>query len=424
MVPVPSASGRFTSGPLPSHPPPRRKGRLAAQEVALRLIRSITVASAVLGLLAADAGAGEQAASRKVTFTLARHHTTNALDGPLALADWYTELRGALEHTVAHDLGSTRLTADMELRRFDTYDIEDDAAFGIGAETTIRASDTLELRGTMSVRTISDGDDIAVEDLIIGTRTRKTVLAGAFQAGRLLAPDTVLVLEAAAAREFAGRTHFQDGLLPATPLDADRDRLRLGATLTRTQGPVSYGASVTTGLRRTHALDPLPELLLLEHAARLHGSHTFRSEAYISGAIGFEMLQLADSGFSEIRPTFEVTAATPLPAGFSLRGVLRAGYDTTSTDDPLAVRVRRAEAELGFRASPAVTLSTGIFDERRDNLAIGNREMLRGVYGEVAWQANEDTSLALRVDLKRHLISVYDIEKRTVDVQIAATRKL
>src|SRR5690606_14393457 len=102
--------------------------------------------------------------------------------------------------------------ADMELRRFDTYDIEDDAAFGIGAETTIRASDTLELRGTMSVRTISDGDDIAVEDLILGTRTRKTVLAGAFQAGRLLAPDTVLVLEAAAAREFAGRTHFQDGL--------------------------------------------------------------------------------------------------------------------------------------------------------------------------------------------------------------------
>src|SRR5690606_33343940 len=152
MVPAPSASGRFTSGPLPSHPPPRRKGRLPAREVALRFIRSITIASAALGLRTADASAGEDAASQKATFTLARHHTTNALDGPLALADWYTQLRGALEHTVAHDLGSTKLTADMELRRFDTYDFEDDATFGIGAETTARVSDTLELRGTLSVR--------------------------------------------------------------------------------------------------------------------------------------------------------------------------------------------------------------------------------------------------------------------------------
>ena len=374
--------------------------------------------------MTAGASAGEDAASHKVTFTLARHHTTNALDGPLALADWYTELRGALEHTIAHDLGSTKLTADMELRRFDTYDFEDDATFGIGAETTARVSDTLELRGTLSVRAISDGDDIAVEDFILGTRTRKTVLAGAVQAGRLVAPDTVLLLEAAGAREFAGRTHFQDDLLLPAALDPDRDRLRLGATLTRTNGPVSYGASVTTGLRRTHALEPLPELLLLEHAVKLHGVHTFESKASISAALGFEMLQLPDNGFSEIRPALEVTGASPLPAGFSLRGKLRAGYDTMSTDDPVAVWVRRAEAELGYQASPTVLLSTGIFDERRDNLAIGNREMLRGFYGEVGWQANENLNLVLRVDRKRHLISLSDIEKRTVAVQLAATRKL
>jgi hypothetical protein len=390
----------------------------------VRLIRSITIASAALGLMTVDASAGENATSPKLTFTLARHHTTNALDGPLALADWYTELRGALEHTVDHNFGSTKLTADMELRRFDTYDFEDDATFGIGAETTARVSDTLELRGTLSVRAISDGDDIAVEDFILGTRTRKTVLAGAVQAGRLVAPDTVLLLEAAGAREFAGRTHFQDDLLLPAALDPDRDRLRLGATLTRTNGPISYGASVTTGLRRTHALEPLSGLLLLEHGVKLHATHTFENKARMSAALGFEMLHLPDNGFSEIRPALEVTGASPLPAGFSLRGKLRAGYDTMSTDDPVAVWVRRAEVELGYQAMPTVLLSTGIFDERRDNLAIGNREMLYGLYGEAAWQANENLNLVLRVDLKRHLISLYDIEKRTVDVQLAATRKL
>src|SRR5690606_35045601 len=229
------------------------------------------------------------------------------------------------------------------------------------------------------------------------------------------------LLEAAGAREFAGRTHFQDDLLLPAALDPDRDRLRLGATLTRTNGPVSYGASVTTGLRRTHALEPLPELLLLEHAVKLHGVHTFESKASISAALGFEMLQLPDNSFSEIRPALEVTGASPLPAGFSLRGKLQAGYDTMSTDDPVAVWVRRAEVELGYQATPTVLLSTGIFDERRDNLAIGNREMLRGFYGEVGWQANENLNLVLRVDRKRHLISLYDIEKRTVDVQLAAT---
>lgn len=424
MVPAPSASGRFTSGPLPSHHPRGGRGTLPAQEVALRSVLSVTIASVALGLLAAAARASETAEPYKATVTLARHYTTNALDGPLALDDWYNALRGTLERAVAHDLGATRFTADFELRRFDTYDIEDDAAFGIAAETTIRPSETLELRGTLTLRTVSDGDDMPAGDFILGTRTRKTVLAAALQAGRLVAPDTVLVLEGAASREFAGLTRFQNDVIPPVELEPDRDRLRLGTTLTRTQAPYSYGVSAIAGLRRAHAVGPLPEIVLMEYAAKLQGAATYDNGATFGGAVGLQMLQLLGGAFREMRPTLELTAAMPLAGGFSLRGSVRTAYDTASTDDLLAVWVRRAEAEMGYQASPAVRFALGAFDEQRDNLASENRETVRGLYGEAAWQANEATTILLRVDAIRSEVSVLDIERRVIDAQLAVTKKL
>lgn len=356
--------------------------------------------------------------------TLARHYTTNALDSDLAFEDWYTALRGSLENAVGHELGTTKLTADFELRRYDTYDIEDDRAFGIAAETTMRPSATTELRGTLSLRTISDGDDFPIEGFILGTRTRKTILGGALQAGFLVGADTTLVLEGAASREFAGRTHFQLDAIEPTKLEPDRDLLRVGTTLIRTTAPYSYGGSVVAGLRRSHAVQPLPELLLSEYAAKLQATASFSSEATISGAVGLQVLHLLNGTFTEIRPTVELAAAMPLGEKFSLRGSFRAAYDTTSTDDPLAVWVRRAEAELGYRASPTVTLALGAFDERRDNVVIGNRETVYGLYAQTGWQANESTAVILRIDARRRLISVFDIEKRTIDAQIAVTRSL
>lgn len=356
--------------------------------------------------------------------TLARHYTTNALDSDLAFEDWYTALRGSLEKSVGHELGTTKLSADFELRRYDTYDIEDDRAVGITAETTIRPSATTELRGTLSLRTISNGDDFPIEGFILGTRTRKTILGGALQAGLLVAPDTVLLLESAASREFAGRTRFQLGAIEPTRLEPDRDLVRIGATLTRTQVPYSYGASAVAGLRLSHAVEPLPEILLSEYAAKLQAAASFSSEATISGAVGLQMLHLLNGTFTDIRPTVELAAAMPLGEKFSLRGSFRAAYDTTSTDDPLAVWVRRAEAELGYRASATITVALGAFDERRDNVVIGNQETVRGLYALTGWQANDSTALILRVDARRRLISLFDIEKRTIDAQIAVTRSL
>jgi hypothetical protein len=386
--------------------------------------RARTLIAAMAALFSCAAAADEAAPTLKGHVTLSRHHTTNVLDSPLARADWYTLLRGALEETVTHDHGATRLMAHVDLRRHDLYAIEDDAALALAAETTLRVSEALELRGTLSLRLVEEGDEMAVADTFIGIRTRRAVPAMQLQAGWKLTPDTTLVVEAAAARDMPGLTRFEAGLLPDTRLEPVRERLRLAATLTRSAGALSYGAMAGTGFTRAHAVGDLPRLDIHDHTVKVLAQLTVPEGPTLAAAAGLQMLALPAASFREIRPTWEVAAQVPLAGRLSLRGSFKGAYDMTSNDDPVAVWMRRLEFVAGYRVHPALTLGAGVFSQRRDFLGVGTAEKSRGAYGEAVWQAHEKLALTLRLDATRTTLLPFGIERRGLDAHLAVKTEL
>lgn len=379
------------------------------------------LAAALTATIAFPVGA---AADGNGSFTLTRHRTTNALDGPLALDDWYTTLRGAFDGAVEHEKGTTRLATDFELRRYDTYEIENDAQIGISAETTMRASERVELRGTLTFRATSEGDDLPVEDFIVGTRTRKAIFGAALQAGFQLTPDTVLVFDAGASHEKVSDTEFQDGVIEPVRLQPDRDRLGLGAALVRTHGAFSFGAAGSAAYLRIGAVEPLPVLELAEYTAKLQAAAKLAGGVVLRAEAGVQMLDLLNGTFRDLRPVYALSAETPLDAGLSLRGAVRASFDTASADDPLASWVRRMEAEGGYELAAGIRLGVGAFREIRDNLVLGSRETARGYFGEIVWKVDGHTTLLVRIDATRSRFSGIAAPQDTIDTQVALTRRL
>ena len=387
---------------------------------------SQTLAAAALAVLpfGAEADAGENRPAVKGHVVVSRHYTTNALDSPLAVADWYTLLRGAIENTLAHEHGATKVMAQFDMRRHDSQTIEDDTAFALAAETTLQLSERLELRGTLSLRLLDEGDDMPVGDSFIGIRTERAVVAAQLQAGVRLSPDTTLVLEAAAARDMPGLTGFEAGLLPDMRLEPVRERLRLAATLTRNQGWLSYGLFAGTGLTRAHASASLPPIDVYDHTARVLAQATLPGGPTLAAAAGLQMLMLPAADYREIRPTWEVAAQLSLASRLSLRGSFRGAYDMTSNDDPVAVWLRRLEVVAGYRITPSITVGAGLFSQRRDFVGLGTGETGRGVYGEAVWQAREKLSVTLRLDATRTTFLPFGIERRGLDAHIAVKADL
>ena len=377
-------------------------------------------------MLAASAPALADDAPRtvKASAELSRHHTTNALDGPLAVADWYTQLRGALEETLVHELGATRIAAEFQVRRYDRVSIEDDAAVSALVETTARVSERLELRGTLSLRAVEEGDDLPLGALVIGMRSGRIVAAAALQAGLRLSPDTTLVVEAAASRDMPRDTHFEDDILPAARLEPLRERLRAAATLTRTEGAFGYGLFAGAGLMRARALGLVPALDVADYTIRVHSVLKQDGGLTLAAAAGLAVLDVPSASFRDIRPTYELSAALPLARRLTLRGALKAAYDMASNDDPVAVWLRRVEAEAVFAAGPRLTFAAGIFRQERDFIGLGGGETGRGLYGEAAWQAHERLALVLRVDATRHVLVPLGIGRRAIDAQIALRANL
>lgn len=387
--------------------------------------RMRAIAAAIAAFLpCGPAAAGNDAPTFKGHVTLSRHHTTNALDSPLALPDWYTLLRGALEETLAHDLGSTRLAARFELRRHDRLAIEDDASIAVEAETTVRASERLELRGTLSLSLAEEGDDLPIDPFILGTRTARVTLAGSMQAGLQLSAATTLVLEAAATRRMPGDTRFQDDILPGLRMEPRRDRFRLAATLKRSHGALSYGVNAGSGMMRAAPLGLMPQLDVFDHAVRVQSEIAIPSGPTLAAAAGLHLLNLPAAAFHEIRPTYEIAAQLPLDARLSLRGALRGAYDMASDDDPVAVWLKRLEVETVYRASPALSLGGGFFAQKRAFIGLGNGETGRGAYGEAIWQAGPKLALTLRLDFARTMLVPSAIERESIDAHLAVRAEL
>lgn len=379
----------------------------------------IALAAAAAAALASSAPALADGAPRavKASAELSRHHTTNALDGPLAVADWYTQLRGALEETLVHELGATRIAAEFQVRRYDRVSIEDDAAMSALVETTARVSERLELRGTLSLRAVEEGDDLTLGNLVIGMRSGRIVATAALQAGLRLSPDTTLVVEAAASRDMPRDTRFEDDILPAARLEPLRERLRAAATLTRTEGAFGYGLFAGAGLMRARAL--VPALDVADYTIRVHSVLKQDGGLTLAAAAGLAVLDVPSASFRDIRPTYELSVALPLAGRLTLRGALKAAYDMASNDDPVAVWMRRAEAEAIYAAGPRLTLAAGLFRQQRDFIGLGGGETGRGLYGEAAWQAHERLAIVMRVDATRHVLVPLGIGRRAIDAHIA-----
>lgn len=387
---------------------------------------ALIMAMSLAGPVAASAQTSSgNDSSPQASLTLSRHYTTNALDTPLQLDDWYTQLRGSVASKLAHDLGTTGVTANINAKHYDVLSIENDFALGISTDTTVALSENFELRGTLAVQMAEEGDELLLgEDAFLGIRTRKTVMTAGLQAGLRLDADTVLAMEATASREKPEDTQFENDILPPLRLDPDRDRFRAGTKLTRTHGPVSFGAYGTAGLMRSGTIGFLPPLEVMDYAVGAHAGIRFANGAVAAGSVGLHALELFDADFRQQRLAYELAAEMPVFSRFSLRGSLKAAFDPKTNDDPVATWARRMELEAGYRHSQELRFGTGLYLERRENLGLETVELARGLYAEAEWQINTHLGLTMRVDATRKLLENFGLQRDTVDVHMALAAKL
>jgi len=364
-------------------------------------------------------------ASPTISTSIERHRTSNALDSELAVADWYTLIRGSLQHEAAHENGVVRLNGEIQASRYDILDIEDDQAATVQLEATSKISPAVEIRGALSYRVSSEGDNLSFGPFIIGTRTLKQVFAAETQLGVDLGGGTALVLDFADALEKVGRTTFQHSIFTPTKLDPDRNRLRVGARLFRTAGPLTYGVSAAATRVSVERLGfPPAGLSLSEYTLRTETGWTGDDGAILNAAVGIQTLLGEDGIYADTRPSYQISFAKPLPKGVELRGALFARFDTADSDDPLASWLHRGEIELRLRPASKLQLASGIFGEWKENLLFENEERAHGVYAEATYDATQAVSLVFRVDFTDRTLTVIDTRKKTVDAFIGVRTKI
>lgn len=360
-----------------------------------------------------------------VTTSVERHHTSNALDSSYAMSDWYTLMRGALQHEWRHETGTVRVGAEAEASRFDTIGIENDRAAGLRLEATTRLSPAMELRGALSYRIASQGDDLPIGPFVIGTRTAKQLFAGETQLGIDLGRGTALVVELANSQERIGPTRFQQTLLEPVKLDPDSNRLVAGARLMRTQDALTYGVSGAVTRLSVEDLGSPPAGLSLSHyALRLEGAWSDETIGALTAALGLEMLRGAENIYKEVRPVYRIGFTRKLPHGLELRGALFARFETADSDDPLASWLRRGEIEARLPLSDRLVLASGLFAERKNNLLLENQERAYGAYAEASYEASKAVALVLRLDFTDRYLTVLDDRRKTLDSFIGIRTKL
>lgn len=393
-----------------------------------RTARRIVQGAAGLGLclLGATASArAEPAAAAHITGGIERHWTSNALDGDRAVADWYTLLRGSLRRQWGDDDANAKLGAEFQATRYDTVSIEDDRALALSAEIFRRLAPGLELRGTLSYRLSSEGDDLRIGPLSVGTRASKQAIGGQAQLGIDLGNATALVIDAAESFETVGPTHFENDLLSPARLDPDRNRAQIAARITRTAGRLAFGASASALLVAVERLGSPPVALSFAQYA-LRGEFAFSGAdgSTFGLALGAEFLRGADGIYSRVRPAWQLTFSKHLPRDLELRGTCFGRYETADSDDPLASWLQRAELELGFRPHENLGIAVGVFGQIKENLLFENEERSRGVYAEATYNATASTALVLRVDFSRTFKTVIDVRERTLDAFVGLRAKI
>jgi hypothetical protein len=375
-----------------------------------------------LGMLASTAA---RADDEPFVFSVERHATSNALDGDLAIADFYTLLRGSIHRTFEREGGHVRLNAEFQASKFDKVSIEDDAALALAAEVYDRIAPGLEVRGSISWRVASEGDDLAIGPLRLGARSTSAAVEAKSQLGIDLGRKLTLVLEASDAFEQTGRTRFQEGLLAPARLDPDRNRAGVSATISRKDGPVSIAASAAAMAVTVEKLgDPPVALSFTQLTLAGEAVYAEPTGALVGLAVGLQALRGAADIFSDVRPTYKLRLVRPLPFGLELRGMLGAAFETQDSDDPLASWLRRGEIELRMKFDERLAAGVGLFDQMKENLLLENRELSRGLYVEANWQATPRFAVVLRADYARTFKTVIDERKTVLDAYVGLRAKL
>lgn len=361
----------------------------------------------------------------QAAISLERHWTSNALDSDRAVADWYSLLRGSLQQQWGDDDANAKFGAEFQSATYDTVKIEDDRILALGVEAFRRLSPGLELRGTLGYRVSSEGDDLQIGQLSIGTRRQKQALSATGQLGVDLGHSTALVVDVGGSFEKFGRSRFQDDLLLPAQLDPDRNRFQIGARLTRTLAGVAFGASASALVVAVESLGSPPvRLSLSQYTLRGEAAFTGKDGSALGLALGAEFLRGDDGIYSRLRPTWQVTFAKKLPHGFDLRGTFFGRYETADSDDPLASWLRRAEMEIGIKLQEKLAVASGVFTQLKQNLLFENEERSRGLYAEATYNATASTALVLRVNFSKTVKTVIDVHERTVDAFIGLRAKI
>jgi hypothetical protein len=385
-------------------------------------MRSLPVASLLIALvLAVPADADD---SQRLELSAARHFTTNALDSPVALADWYSSLRGSLAAPHQHELGTTTFGLSFEGRHYDRIRIRNTISGSLSAQTTLRPHDALELRGTVGLAARSEGDHLQIGDLINGTRTPRRSANAGIEAGWQIAPDTTLFGEVSGIAEDYGPARFERDIILPAKLEPDRLRLRVAAGATRSFGP--WSAGVSSAFERT-SMETVgdPPLRLSARTVSLESVGAYADETGRTLEIGIGAQHLKDDGglFAEWRPALRAGVGLVL-ARVELRGSLRIGYETVDTDDPLGSWLGRAEIAAAFPLSDRLVFGTGLFVEKRENLLLENEETRSGLHGELTFAAGPRADLVLRAEYVNSRTTILDIEKDRIEVLIGLRTRL
>lgn len=379
--------------------------------------------AAFLTPIVSPAAAGEtEVPTPSAEIGVERHYTTNALDSDLELEDWYTLIRGTLRHQVELSGTHIKLGGEFQATLHDEYDLEDDAAFALSAEATRKLSEFFEIRGTLSLRHVSEGDDLPLAGFVLPTRTPTDLLSAGAEIGVDLGNGLGLVVGALDSIEVPAETRFPGLPIADLRLNPRRNTAKLSAALTRSSGSYVYG--LRTSLQDTSA-DPLP-LGIGYRLATLQAEGKFTSPhgLTLAGALGLQFLSADLDLYEEWRPILRLAVLKKFANGFELRGSYSASYESNDTDDPLASYLQRLEIEATAPLSPELALGVGLFLEMKRNLLLSYDERSRGVYAEIAYQLTPTSDVVLRVDYSRDGLTVLDFEQDTIDAYVGVTKRI
>jgi hypothetical protein len=356
------------------------------------------LARTICAALAVAAIGGEAAAGQAVS--IERHLTTNALDGPVRIRDWYTALRGSLEREI--DLGETDLIVAVagEAKRFDTIDIENDSAASLKAVLRRSFGPGVRASAGFGLAALDEGDDIAIGPFVIGTRARRWTPAAEASLGIDLDAATTLDTSVVGSWERPGRTRFQDAVIQPLQLDAERRLLDTSVRLSRRAQGLAAALMLAARLTDAEETDTLPAIRSQRVTLQAEAAYQAADALKLEGAAGLQSLDGGDL-YRSVRPVWQIGVTWAPVTDVELRGKAYGRYELDDTDDPLGSWMQRVEAEAGKRFGPAFAIGAGFYLEARDNLTLGYRENHRGIYGEGRLAMSKAGEMVVRLDWSR-----------------------